>query len=415
MKSILYQSRMKSIFMLSLLLLLGLSTYAQTTFPGTITHDGLQRRYLAFIPSGYNPAQAHELVFVLHGGGGNAQRMFMMTRFDQVADTANFILVFPQGVFSGLDGSGNPEYHWADGRQTTVPDTMGVDDVGFISALIDTFSANYNIDADRIYAAGVSNGGYMSQRLACGLSDRLAAVATVAATFPDSVVQECNNATPLSILIMNGTADALVPTYTGGMASGTGGWVLSTQQMIAIWLSNNSCTNAFSAFNFPNISTSDNSWVRKFTYSTCSTVTELQHYKIFGGGHAWPGQLFTGPNTGNVNEDISANEEIWNFFKDQSRVLLSTTSTSNIEAQSSVSIYPNPFQQSLTVESAKNEQLQSIEILDLWGRTHWMADELSQSGAFSIADLQALPKGYYLVKIRTDKGIFMQQVVKSLP
>ncbi|MEM6264467.1 MAG: T9SS type A sorting domain-containing protein [Bacteroidota bacterium] len=411
MKHSLYPRFFPQSLALLLILLINLPLAGQTTFRDSILHDGIYRQYLARIPATYTSNQPHELVFVLHGGGGSANLMFAMTRFDQVADTAGFILVFPQGVFTGVDGRGRAGHHWADGRTTTLPDVNGIDDVGFISNLMDTLSAAYNIDPNRVYAAGASNGGYMTQLLACELSDRLAAVATVAATFPDSLLPNCTNVTPTSILIMNGTQDQLVPTYTGGMASGTGGWVLSTDEMINIWRNNNGCDTVFHTFEIRDTFTLDNSTVTKYVYPNCQNSTEIVHYKIFGGGHAWPGQQFGGTFTGNSNKDINANLEIWHFFNAHTKSV--TTSTAEIGIKESLNVYPNPFEREIHVAGIDHQSIHHIEIIDLFGKTVWQAKDFSHQAQSITLQSDFLKTGIYFLKIQTRGETILKKIVKN--
>lgn len=318
---------------------------AQTTFPDSIHDDGIYRHYILYIPATYSASENHPLVFVLHGGGGTAEFMVNYTGFNAVSDTGNFIVVYPQGISTGLNFRGLLGHHWADGRTTTPPDTMGVDDVGFISALIDSLAEEYSIDRKKVFATGVSNGGYMVQRLACQLSQKIAAVATVAATFPDSLMPHCNPNEPISILIMNGTADNFVPTYTGGSMDGVGfgGYVLSTYEMIDLWMELNNCSGSVDSVDLPNEVILDFSRVTKYTYGDCSDETEIVLYKVINGGHTQPGELTHVPLTGVANRDINGSSEIWIFFKAHSKkvtVRIEDLTSNGIENK--LSIYPNP-------------------------------------------------------------------------
>lgn len=206
---------MKRKILLSFFLAISNFLFSQSTVFDSIEHNQRQRQYIIHIPTNYNPSQAHDLVFVLHGGTGSAIFMMNYTGFNSLSNLENFIVVYPQGIFTGTNLGGTAGHHWADGRTTTAPDTQGVDDVGFISHLIDTISNQYNINPNNVFAAGISNGGYMTQRLACQLSDKISAVATVAATFPDSLLQYCNNPQPTSILITHANSKAICANWTG--------------------------------------------------------------------------------------------------------------------------------------------------------------------------------------------------------
>lgn len=387
---------------------LSMSLSGQITRPDSIMHNGIFRQYIIHVPASYNASTPHELVFVLHGGTGSALGMMLFTGFNQVSDTANFIVVYPQGIFTGPNLSGNPGHHWADGRMTTIPDVQGIDDVDFISNLIATISTEYNVDSDRIYAAGISNGGFMVQRLACQLSDKITAVASVAATFPDSIRQSCLNTNPISILIMNGTNDNFVPTYTGGMGSGAGGYVLSTDDMIDIWLNNNNCNLATDSIELPNNSTTDQSTVSKFTYTDCSGLTCIFHYKIFGGGHTWPGEFFHVPSTGETNEDINANEEIWKFFNAKSKDL--STPISGFKEEFLINIFPNPFEDNFSIQFPKN-LIHKIELLDIQGKVVWFKSNINwEEENITINSQGNLKNGLYLVNCYSTDQVLVKTV-----
>ena len=127
----------------------------------TLTVDGVERTYYVYAPRTVDSAQPVPLLIVLHGGGGNGRQIMRFTGFNQVARDNGFIAVYPEGI----------DHHWNDGRVFRKAPT-DTDDVAFISALIDQMAADYSIDSTRIYATGISNGGFMSYRLACDLSDR---------------------------------------------------------------------------------------------------------------------------------------------------------------------------------------------------------------------------------------------------
>ena len=156
--------------LLILLICLPLFTLAQQTINESITHGGLQRDYIIHIPSSYNVNTPIPLVFCFHGYGSNASTNMSYTNFNYISDTAGFIVVYPQGTL--LQGT----THWNVGGWTTA---STIDDVGFTASLLDSISNAYTIDDTRVYSTGMSNGGYMSFLLACQLSNRIAAIASV--------------------------------------------------------------------------------------------------------------------------------------------------------------------------------------------------------------------------------------------
>lgn len=384
---------------------------SQNTLQDSIFHDGIYRHFTVHIPPAYEETVATELLFVLHGGTGSATGMMLYTGFNLVSDTANFIVVYPQGIYTGPNLSGNRGHHWADGRMTTIPDVNGIDDVDFISQLIDELSMEYNINAQKIYAAGISNGGYMAQRLACQLSDKITAVASVAATFPDSLLQFCHDPAPISILIMNGTNDIFVPTYTGGMATGTGGYVLSTDEMVDQWIARNNCSELVDSIGLPDLASNDQSTVSTFNYKDCLDECEILHYKIYGGGHTWPGEIFHIPFTGLVNEDINANEEIWNFFKTKSKDNISALPTFETDVQAQC--FPNPFSNQLNIRWSPNFKVQKIALLDTAGKTIWQTSNLSMESPELTKQLDFLKNGLYHLQLVSDQQHRLVKILKT--
>ncbi len=202
--------------------------YGQSILKDSIFYDDGYREHIIHLPESFDVSKSYPLVFILHGGRGNAEFTMNYKLFNETSNTNEFIAVYPNGSSTRTSINGWISRHWADGRTTLIPDEMGFNDVQYIDNLIDTIQNVYSIDLRKVYASGISNGGFMFQRLACELSNRIAAVATVAANFPDSLVSKCNP-TPTSIMFVNGTSDSFVPTFTGGMLPfGAGGWVRST-------------------------------------------------------------------------------------------------------------------------------------------------------------------------------------------
>lgn len=274
----------------------------------TIQVGGLTRTYLLHVPRTYDKAGPAALVFAFHGGTGRASTMSKITGdLDAVADRHGFIVVYPEGT----------DKHWNDGRETQPDNT---DDVGFISELIDQLAKGYNVDRKRIYATGISNGGMFAQRLACDLSEKIAAIASVAATMPQNLPGRCAPKRPVAVLIMHGTADPLFP-YAGGELKGAGkggygGKVLSAADAVKFWVTHNKTSASPTVTSLPDIDPQDGTSVKRMTYGNGQEGTEVVLYEIEGGGHTWPGglQYFPERLIGKVSRDISGNEVIWEFF-----------------------------------------------------------------------------------------------------
>ena len=168
---------------------------------GKMLVDARQRTYDLHVPTNYDGTKDAPLLIALHGRLGTGSDQQRRGHLDRLGDEFGFLVVYPDGL----------QRSRADGRGATPSDKSDVDDVKFISALIDTLESKYKVDRSRIYATGMSNGGFMTGRLACDLSDRIAAVAIVGASISENVAADCHPAKPVSALIIQGSEDPLVP------------------------------------------------------------------------------------------------------------------------------------------------------------------------------------------------------------
>ncbi|MBS7807872.1 PHB depolymerase family esterase [Variovorax sp. PCZ-1] len=275
-------------------------------FTKTISVAGVSRRFLLHVPTSYNSAQPMSAVLLFHGGQGSAASIGRITSssgsgFSGFASQKNFIAIYPDSV----NGT------WDDGRATI---TNKTNDVAFTAAILDALVLEYNIDAKRIYAAGISNGGMLTQRLACELPGRFAAVASVVANLPSDIQASCNPSPALPIAIFSGDADPLMP-YAGGSVAGVfGGNVLFTTATVAFWAAKNSVSLS-STITLPDTDLTDGSTTDLLSY-TGTGRGEVAFYRSKGGGHAWPGgtQYTFVSVIGKVVKDFSANEAMWAFF-----------------------------------------------------------------------------------------------------
>jgi polyhydroxybutyrate depolymerase len=288
------------------------STPANYDYSSSIFSGGLQRTYNVHISSSYDKATPTPLVIVLHGGGGTGQGMTKLTNFNAIADRENFIVVYPDGL----------EKHWNDGRgvQRYRAQVQNVDDVGFISALIDHLSGELNIDARKIYVTGISNGAMMSHRLGCELSQKIAAIAPVAGNIPVNMASIWAPSRPVSVLLINGTDDPLVPWAGGDVHLGPFelGQVLSVADTVKFWVANDKCASPPLVEQLPDKDPSDGTTVQRETYGGCVGGAEVVLYAVEGGGHTWQGGLQYLPEStiGRTSRDFDATEVIWKFFKE---------------------------------------------------------------------------------------------------
>ena len=289
----------------------------------TLLVDGSARTYDLFIPSATYD-NARPLVVLLHGHYGDADVMTgengKKTPYKiwlTIAEREGWYLVIPDGE----NGSDNNR-GWNDCRKDafTNPKT---NDVKFLQSLIDRVSSQYSINQDRIYAHGTSNGGNMVFRLAQEIGDEFKAVAAIVASMPEN--NKCRESQhPISILVMNGTDDPLLP-YDGGSVGRRDtdkkarGTVLSTDKTIQYWLSKNKITTSPTTEIFPNISRRDRSTVEVSRYRGGIDDTEVILYKIIGGGHTEPSlkehyRAIYKMIVGQQNRDIEMAEEVFQFF-----------------------------------------------------------------------------------------------------
>ncbi|MDI6695231.1 MAG: PHB depolymerase family esterase [Anaerolineales bacterium] len=268
----------------------------------TLTHDGRERSYILYVPASLDGGQPLPLVFVFHGGSGNAQNAVHMTEFNQVADQNGFLAVYPNGT--GRLGS-DKLLTWNGGDCCAYAQENNVDDVGFVRAIVADLQTLTAIDPKRIYATGMSNGGILSHRLGCEAADLFAAIAPVAGTLNFS---PCNASQPVSVLMFHGTADQHLP-YDGGVGSESlvGVDFASVQETVDLWTTFNGCN--------PQPQTDSFADIQHRVWSGCWEGTAVELYTILGGGHAWPGGNSSGrAGADQPTQSISASQLIWEFF-----------------------------------------------------------------------------------------------------
>ncbi|MCK1357613.1 PHB depolymerase family esterase [Bradyrhizobium sp. 199] len=278
----------------------------------TIDVNGVKRSYTAQLPA-KKPAA---LVIVLHGKTQRGADMVTRTAWPQVAKREGFAVVFPDGL----------NHAWADARTKAGPalrgPPVGTDDVAFIAKLVEKLVADGTADAKRVYVAGSSNGGAMAMTLVCARADLFAAGASVIMNLTDEAAVTCHPSRPLPMLLINGTADPLVP-YEGGRGSSyyaaDGFW--STDETLAFWRKLNGCeTGDAGTVDLPDKNPADQSTITRIT-SRCPAGHDVVLYRINHGGHRMPGfapdARFPRVATsllGSQNSDIDGAETIWTFF-----------------------------------------------------------------------------------------------------
>jgi polyhydroxybutyrate depolymerase len=281
---------------------------------GVLRSGGRERSYAVYVPAALAPRPA--LVLALHGsmGDGGQMREGTYYRFDELADRDGFAVAYPDGF----------EQHWNDCRRVAPyrANTLDVDDVGFLRALVARLEAELGVDPARVYATGMSNGGQMAYRLALEAPELVAAVAPVAAGLPDAANLDCSaSGRPVAILIVNGTLDPMNP-FAGGRVALYGLWgdrgtVLSSDASAAWWAGLAGHRAPPERRRYPDASRGDASWAELVTWSD-GPGPEVAHLVVHGGGHTFPHPRWRYPRfIGPTNHDVDAAGEIWGFFTRQ--------------------------------------------------------------------------------------------------
>jgi polyhydroxybutyrate depolymerase len=321
-----------------------------------VTVDDAERTFLVRLPTGYSPPQHYPVVILLHGMNQDADDMERLTRFDELADKDGIITVYPfalhgrwnagvrpqehrslgmgpggpghhhggyggggyPGGGGGYPGGGGGGYPGGGGQQprNREPEeekrASQADDIGFFNQMLDALPLKFSVDTSRIYTAGLSAGGFMSMRVGCALSDRIAAVATVGATMPKTMI--CLPSRPISMLMINGTSDPVVP-YGGGTEHNLSLATLSAEDSAKAWAKIDRCGEKpehtkLSAGGKGGMET------KVDTYQGCAQAAQVALYSVKGAGNTWPGgQQYEPENAiGKTSSDPNADQLMWNFL-----------------------------------------------------------------------------------------------------
>jgi len=284
------------------------SAPAGSTIEYSVDVGGTARRYLVHLPTGYDPARPAALVLALHGGGGDMQHMAKDEHYGIVSksDRAGFIVAFPNGT----GAMGDKFATWNAGACCGKARDQRVDDVAFMRTLVADLQRRYAIDAGRIFAMGMSNGGMMSHRLACDAADLFAAIASVAGT--DNTLA-CAPARPVPVLHIHARNDDHV-LFEGG--AGPGAFrdeskvtqFVSVPQTISNWVSRNRCSSAAREVLAV-------SGARCEVHDGCQGGATVELCVTEDGKHSWPGGGVTTLSRQQPSQAINANDVIWAFFQ----------------------------------------------------------------------------------------------------
>jgi polyhydroxybutyrate depolymerase len=284
---------------------------ARITKPGdttyTIDHDGLKRSYLVHVPTGYDASKPMPLLVSLHGGGASMNYQASDENYGQVskADRAGFIVVFPNGY--SRQGASGKLATWNAGDCCGPARDQNVDDVGFIRKMLDNLHKQLNIDRQKVFATGMSNGGLMAHRLACEMSDTFKAIAPVAGT---DNTKSCNPKNPVSVLQIHAQNDDHLP-FKGGMGDKSMGRAVtnftSVPESISRWVKRDACSPAPKR-----VLEKQGAYCDRYS---CQGNTAVELCVTETGGHSWPGAHKTRGEP--ASQAIVANDVMWDFFMSQ--------------------------------------------------------------------------------------------------
>lgn len=384
---------MKSLILTVFLYSTCMSLMAQQSLTQNIVSGGRTRTYRVYLPALYNGQTPRPVVFNFHGSGGAASSFEGYTRFKQVADTANFILITPQGLVL------QPGNYSGWNNFTGV--VNGPDDVRFVSDMIDALVKQYNVDTTRIYSAGWSNGGLMGYHLAWQLGHRIAAVGSVCGSMQDSMYFKLRPSRPMPIIEIHGTNDALVP-YNGGLNGGL--YLMPVDSIMRYWVQYNGCDTTPTVTNLPNINALDLSTVKRYNWANGTNGTEVELLKITGGGHTWPNWTL---NNGGTNRDITADVEMWRFFRRHTLDRVSSAPEQKVDWSTRFTLAPNPATDQIVLyPTDKPLKPAYIEIFDLSGKLVLRQDLSVQDGCCPIGiRVEGLKAGVYVLKVVEVDGV----------
>ncbi|HAB89621.1 MAG TPA: hypothetical protein DCF84_03720 [Bacteroidetes bacterium] len=332
---------------LSLFLFFPLFSIAQNQETRTINYGGEIREYIIYVPSIYSSSNPTPLMFSFHGGGGDGQGMIGFNDMRPLADTANFIAIYP----SGADGA------WM--HKVPTP----YNDIYFVEAIIDALISDFNVDSERIYACGYSEGGIFTYELACRLSSRIAAVASVSGSMitdtyrsdpdPDGYgFPVCSPSHPTAIMFIPGTVDM----NPNSMYNGLSPYYMSASEISTYWSSQNNANMSPIVNPVPDVNASDGSTVERSVWEDGDNCVRVEELKVIGGDHEWPGSF--------GNMDISATNEIWNFVsKFDINGLIGCNSTNTTNSYEIVDFQNRNVLEITDILGRKTNELKNVPLL----------------------------------------------------
>ena len=345
---------MKKFINLTWIIFLAFNLFGQQQLNRTLFFDGQNRSFIIYVPSTYDGSTQVPVVFNFHGGGGTSSSFIYTNDMRSIADTANFIAVYPQAAVDPSDGSNS----WLHKAPTTH------NDVNFIEAIIDTLSNDYNIDNDRVYACGYSEGGIFSYELGCRLNNRIAAFSSISGSMLVDAFRvsyynlgNCSPIHPTAVLLIPGTSDSNPHSSYSGFQP----YYMSVNEITTYWVNHNNTDLNPTITSVPNTNSSDGSTVEKRIWENGDNCVAVKELKVINGGHDWPGSF--------GNMDISASKEIWKFVSKYDINGLINCGSTEITTSNYMEfeIFPNPSSNIIYINNL-NKKCSNFQIFSSIGK-----------------------------------------------
>jgi len=403
----------KYYFIALLFLLNSLTGFAQQTSKG-FTFNNEARTYIQYIATSYNSATDNlPIVFALHGLGDTKENFNSFNGFQALAESEKFILITPQAenptesvTIAGFpvnasaliqnawhSGAGGDTYNYQ-GNDITLPQayyaSSSRDDVGFIRALLDTVSKYYNIDTNRIYSTGFSMGGFMTNKLGCEMSDKIAAIASVSGTIGNEIKNSCNPDAIIPALHIHSIDDETV-SYNANT------WGMNAEESVDFWVMNNNCNLTPDTTDYTNV-VMDNDTSIKYLYAEGDSASEVEFYHLEGPNHV--GSWYVN------NKDFKTAQVIWDFFERHTKKRIKVVPVENAIVdfeEITYDIFPNPASDFITLSFSNKMDVSSIAITNTLGKTiqSFFYDKPIKEAVFNI---EKESKGIYFFQIEDNDG-----------
>lgn len=376
----------KKIFYFFGLLFLSYFSQAQWTNKN-FQFDGLNRQYRIYVSPNYQAAHPASVVLTLHGLGDNMTN-FSQLGFQYIADTANIIVVVPQAILD--PNTSYTAWHSGAAWMGYVPNS-GINDVGFLNALLDTVISNYSVNLSRIYICGMSMGGFMTQRMALQSNTRFAAFGSMSGTIGSGLTPG-NPGRYIPMIHFHGTADATVA-YTGNA------YGIDVDSLVNFWVANNQCNPVPDSTRYPDVA-ADNFTVDCFKYHGTGNQQDFWLVRLNNVGHTI---LYQPAN------DITEVMEMWLFFRTHSLPNASVNAKGN---ESEVMVYPNPASDRIYIDLGHNKGCNDVrvEIFTMEGKLLYASDFKNQLDKISI-DTHGMGNGTYVIRINSGNTVIHENFV----